>query len=140
MDISVLRTAFGKTYTIGHMSCRDLSLWTLEDTMREVSGVPVCDWKQHGCSAIPVGSYQVIVNYSNRFKKELPLLIGVEGFVGVRIHSGNSSEDTEGCILVGKGLNQAGDRITDSRSAMNELMQLLDGAYDKGEEVWLHIQ
>lgn len=139
MEITVIRTVKEAGFTIGHMTVKDLSLWTLEDGVREVPGVPVCEWKQYGQSAIPVGRYQVVVTYSNRFKRELPLLIGVEGFTGIRIHAGNSAEDTEGCLLVGRGLNQAGDRITDSRTALSDLMQVLDDAYDRGEEVWLDI-
>ena len=140
MDIKVMRTVKEAGFTIGHLIVRDLSLWTMEDPVREVPGVPVCDWKQYGCTAIPAGCYQVVVTYSNRFRRELPLLVGVEGFTGVRIHAGNSAEDTEGCLLVGKGLNQAGNRITDSRSAMTELLEVIDDAYDRGEDVWLEIQ
>jgi len=139
MEIKVLRTSKMAGCTIGHLFVRDLDLYTLEDAVREVPGVPVEKWKQAGYSAIPAGRYQVVVTYSNRFRKELPILIGVPGFTGIRIHAGNCPEDTEGCLLVGKGLNQAGNRILDSRSAMIDLMRVLDEAYDKGEEVWLEI-
>ena len=139
MEIRVLRTVKEEGFTIGHMTVRDLSLWTLEDCVREVPGVPVCEWKQYGASAIPVGRYQVVLTFSPHFNKELPLLIGVEGFSGIRIHAGNGPDDTEGCLLVGRGLNQAGNRITDSRGAMIDLMQILEDAYDRNEEVWLDI-
>ena len=140
MEIKVTRTVKEDDFTIGHLTCRDVSLWTLEDAVREIPGEPVEKWKQYGMSAIPVGRYQVVLTFSQRFSKELPILLGVPGFTGVRIHAGNSAADTEGCLLVGKGLNQMGNRITDSRSALSELMQLLDDAYDRGEEVWLEIQ
>ena len=139
MEIKVLRTTKGEGFTIGHMFVRDLDLFTLEDEVREVAGYPVESWKIAGQSAIPVGRYQVIITFSNRFQKELPLLKDVPGFTGVRIHSGNCAADTEGCILVGKTINQAGDRIMDSRSAMHDLMEVLEEAYERHEEVWLDI-
>ena len=57
--------------------------------------------KVYGQTAIPRGSYECVYTYSNRFKKMLPLLKDVPGFDGIRIHSGNSAKDTDGCILVG---------------------------------------
>ena len=74
--------------------------WTLEDVVREVPGEPVEAWKIKGDTAIPRGTYAVRVTRSNRFKTDLPLLLNVPGFEGVRIHGGNTAADTEGCILV----------------------------------------
>ena len=74
--------------------------WALEDVVREVPGEPVEAWKVKGQTAIPRGIYTVHVAYSNRFKTDLPLLLDVPGFEGVRIHGGNTAADTEGCILV----------------------------------------
>jgi hypothetical protein len=51
---------------------------------------------------IPTGKYKVIVDHSNRFNRDLPLLLNVAGFTGVRIHRGNTSKNTQGCILPGK--------------------------------------
>ena len=69
--------------------------YTLEDVVRE-NGVKV-----YGKTAIQAGTYKVIVNMSNRFKKMLPLLIDVPMFDGVRIHGGNTADDSFGCVLVG---------------------------------------
>lgn len=74
--------------------------WTLEDVVREVPGEPVEAWKVKGQTAIPRGTYAVRVTHSNRFKTDLPLLLNVPGFAGVRLHGGNTAADTEGCILV----------------------------------------
>ena len=74
--------------------------WTLEDVVREVPGEPVEAWKIPGETAIPRGTYAVRVTRSSRFKADLPILLNVPGFEGIRIHGGNTAADTEGCILV----------------------------------------
>lgn len=91
----------GKLYIDGEYFCD-----TLEDkdrgltdnmTVSEISKIKV---KKE--TAIPTGTYKVTITYSNRFKKNMPLINNVKGFEGIRIHSGNTDKDTEGCILVGQ--------------------------------------
>ena len=74
--------------------------WTLEDVVREAPGQPVAAWKVKRETAIPRGTYPIRVTRSNRFGVDLPLLLDVPGFEGIRIHGGNTAADTEGCILV----------------------------------------
>ena len=76
--------------------------------------------------------------YSARFKKMLPLLLNVKGFEGVRIHSGNSAKDTEGCILCGK--NDKVGWVSDSRFWTNKLIQTMKTAWDKKEKVIIKIK
>jgi hypothetical protein len=68
---------------------------------------------------IPAGTYQVTVNHSPKFGRDMPLLVGVPGYEGVRIHPGNSAPDTEGCLLVGE--TEATDWIGESRVAFDAL-------------------
>lgn len=52
-------------------------------------------------SIIPDGTYKVILTYSPKFHRMLPLFTGIKGHDGVRIHVGNFVEDTVGCVLIG---------------------------------------
>lgn len=75
---------------------------TLEDTVREVKGQPVSQWKIKGQTAIPAGRYRVTIDQSAHFGRRMLHLLDVPGFSGIRIHGGNTEADVEGCIAVGK--------------------------------------
>ena len=114
MVITIKRLYKTDTSTIGELLINGIfECFTLEDTERKV--------KIKGETAIPRGTYKVIINESNRFKRLLPLLIDVPNFEGVRIHSGNSNHDTEGCILVGQTRNK--NYIGQSRKAFDKLFK-----------------
>ena len=110
---------------------------TLEDVVREVPGQPVASWKVFGKTAIPRGVYQVRISMSPHFGRELPELLDVPGFEGVRIHPGNTAADTEGCILVGTA--RAVDSIAQSRIAFDALFPKLQAAISAGEGVVIEI-
>lgn len=105
MEIKVKRIARKDNYTIGHLYVDGEYLCdTLEDKDR---GLKDTDDLEHikkvkvkGETAIPMGAYKVRLTFSPRFKKTLPLIENVKGFDGIRIHSGNTPKDTEGCLLV----------------------------------------
>lgn len=120
MKIKLKRTFKGAEYTIGKLYLNDEYFCdTLEDVVRPEGR------KIAGKTAIPAGEYKVVLTESKRFKKLLPLLINVPNFTGVRIHSGNTHHDTEGCILVGE--NKVKGRVINSRATMNRLMAQLTG-------------
>ena len=89
-----------------------------------------------GDTAIPEGRYQIIINHSPRFKRDLPLLLKVPNFEGVRIHPGNYAKDTEGCILVGR--KRIPGMVQESRLAFDALFAKIQAALES-EEVWINI-
>jgi hypothetical protein len=95
----------------------ELFMYVCEDVQRKV--------KIHGKTAIPKGTYKIVVDYSPRFKVKMPRLLKVKGFKGIRIHVGNWAKDTEGCLLVGLGLTTTG--VSRSKDAYKKLMTLLEG-------------
>lgn len=90
-----------------------------------------------GLTAIPEGSYPVVITKSPRFRRWFPLLVGVPAFTGIRIHSGNMAADTRGCILVGE--NTIVGRLTSSRATLTKLITSIMAASDQGEAVWITI-
>ena len=93
--------------------------------------------KVKGETAIPVGRYQITWTYSPRFRKMLPLLNGVPGYEGIRIHSGNKARDTEGCILCGR--NTEVGTVTNSRYWTGKVNALIERAIKAKEEVTISI-
>ena len=145
MELILERIAKRKTYTIGHLyilrqvmddyrpgQAKDYLCDTLEPTWRDYANGA---YKVKGRSAIPEGRYAVVISWSPRFQQWLPILLGVPKFEGIRIHAGNCSEDTEGCILVGK--NREVGKVLDSRLWVYRLKQKIVEAKAKGEAVWI---
>ena len=129
MELQVKRTDFTDNSTIGELSVNgQFECYTLEDKVRPV--------KIAGKTAIPAGRYEVIIDFSQRFGRLLPLLLNVPDFEGVRIHPGNAAADTEGCILVGEEKSQ--DFVGQSRAAFDRLFAKLSAAAEK-EKIYLEI-
>lgn len=132
MKIEVLRNQYTPKSTIGSLYVNGRwQCYTLEDTKRTGPKVP-------GQTCIPAGLYKLIISFSNRFKRDLPLLVGVPNFEGVRIHTGNTDVNTEGCILVGKA--KAVDRIYNSVDAFNDLWPQIQAAWFNKEEISITIK
>lgn len=139
MELILEREPSGAHATLGKLSCGgEFVCDTLEDVVRERPGEPVESWKVKGETAIPAGRYAVTLTHSERFKRTLPLLGGVPGFSGIRIHPGNTAADTEGCILPGKRVGPA--TVIESRKVFLELYMRIDDALKAGSEVWITVR
>ena len=130
MELKLKRFAKKEEYTIGRLYIDgEYFCDTLEDVDRGMrSDMPLSELKEikvAGRTAIPAGKYCVYLTKSPRFGKVLPLVYDVPAFSGIRIHSGNTDEDTQGCILVGQ--NKIVGRVINSRQTMDKLMEILDG-------------
>jgi len=132
MKLSLHRKWFTDKSTTGILYVNGAFLcYSLEDVVRPAGE------KIPGRTAIPWGTYPLVVTFSDRFQKPLPLLIGVPNFVGVRIHAGNLAENTEGCLLV--GMTHSTDFIGNSQMALAKLLDKLDEAYDIHEPITIEI-
>ena len=141
MNLKLTRKEFTTESTIGQLEIDgNFFCYTLEDVVRDKNNDGDLDdkgeEKVYGKTAIPKGKYEVIINYSERFKQQMPLLLNVKGFEGIRIHKGNSAVDTHGCILLGKSKSK--DFIGMSNLAYNEFMTALKKA-TKGEKIFIEI-
>lgn len=135
MELTLNRIFLGTVATIGELWVNDLHLCdTLEDRVRPEGE------KVYGKTAIPEGTYEMVLSYSPRFKKILPEILNVPNFTGIRIHCGNSSADSSGCILVGTWDGKKEDWVSDSKIAFNKLMSLLQEATDKKEPITITIK
>ena len=133
MHIVLTRKFKRPLYTIGTLAVDgEYFCDTLEDPVRPAGQ------KVPGQTAVPAGVYEAVLTLSPRFKRVLPLLLDVPGFTGVRIHAGNTAEDTQGCILV--GWNTEKGRITSSRLTEDALVTRLKRAQDEGEKIYVEIK
>lgn len=121
---------FGRLYVNGLFECN-----TFEDKDRKLESGGI---KVKNDTAIPRGIYKVIIDLSSRFKKLMMHVLDVPQFAGIRIHAGNTKEDTEGCILLGNGRSRNG--LIDSRTAVDKLFSAVDRAIKAGESVTLEIK
>ncbi len=131
MKIDVVRDEFTPDCTLGELYIDGEHMcFTLEDTVRPDGE------KVFGKTAIPYGTYNISITYSPHFCRDLPLLADVPNFSGVRIHSGNTAADTEGCLLV--GLARTGESVTQSRDAFAMVYAKIRDALSRGEDVTIN--
>ncbi len=136
-ELSINRFALKEKYTIGRLSVDGLYLCdTLEDRVRELPDNEAGPFhKIPGETAIPRGYYQVIVTFSHKFQRRLPLLLNVPFYSGIRIHRGNHENHTDGCILVGE--NKAEGKVLNSIYWEEYLTKLID---EYEGETWITIE
>lgn len=144
MRIELVRIAFKDTYTIGKLYV-DGKYFSdvIEDKDRgldsSMTESEILKKKVKGQTAIPTGHYVINITYSPKYKRMMPLLLDVKGFSGIRIHSGNTAKDTEGCLIVGK--NKKVGMVLESRDTYKRLFKMMEGQEEitiditrKGEE------
>lgn len=137
MKLTLSREVMTNDYTLGSLFLAGARFgYTCEDRDRKLEDEPGA--KVKGQTAIPRGTYQLKATMSNRFKKVLPLLLNVPGFEGVRIHGGNTAEDTEGCPLLGE--IRTADGVRKCADVVARLTALLVEAEARGEECWLEVK
>jgi len=147
MKLLLKRKYKAATYTIGDLFVDGrFFCHTIEDAVRSLPvrcpDTPAgrscrCREKVYARTAIPAGTYKVTMAYSPRFKRVLPYLHDVPHFLGILIHSGNTEEDSAGCIIVGR--NTVKGKVTESRKTSDALNALLAKASDieiEIAEVW----
>ena len=122
-----------KLYDGSHYVC-DI----LEDVVREIPGRPVSEWKIKGQTAIPAGVYKITFENSPRFGKDTLTVNGVEGYVGIRIHAGNTAKDTDGCQCPGR--RNSTNTVAYSQVCLAMIKDMCKTAMKQGQEVWLDIR
>lgn len=135
MKLTLKRIALRPTYTIGKLYIDDAYFCdTLEDTVRDINKSGKFDngeQKIKGKTAIPYGTYEIKWTYSPRFKKYTPQLMNVPSFEGIRVHAGNTSADTEGCLILGK--NKQVGKVLNSRATINKFYPIIKEACSNGK-------
>lgn len=139
MKLKLRRVHLKPNCTLGVLYVNDLLFCdTLEDPVRGLG--PQGGGKIPGATAIPEGTYEVIVNVSPKFKRELPRLVNVPFFDGILIHRGNTAVDTAGCILVGENWSPSEDRIVNSTYYETKLVKECKEAIGRGENITIEIE
>lgn len=146
MKLTQIRKFKGSEYTIsdfyidGSKICNILEdpVRVLVDKNNDGDFDDVGEGKIYGKTSIPAGTYEVIITYSNRFKKYLPLLVDVPGYDGIRIHPGNKAVDTHGCLL--PGINDSKGVVSQSQKYFTLIFDKISNAINvKHEKVFIEI-
>lgn len=143
MKLKLKRIYRGNTYTIGRLYIdNEYFCDTLEDKDRGLTSYmseeEIKSLKVYSETAIPTGTYKIKVTFSRRFKKKMPVLIGVKGFSGIRIHSGNDETHTSGCILC--GFNKEKGKVVNSKVVTSKVYALIENAINNNNEVEITIE
>lgn len=141
MKLTLKRRFLGETYTIGSLFIDGQYFCdTLEDKVRDINRNGRFDsgeTKVQNETAIPYGTYHVVVNLSPKFKRNLPRLLDVPSFDGVLIHRGNTDKDSSGCVLVGE--NKVKGKVINSTQYEVKLVEILTAAQNRHEQIDIDI-
>ena len=137
MELQLHRDKLGPRATLGHLDIDGVyECVTLEDVVRDLG--PDGKGKVFGETAIPAGRYSVVIDMSPKFGKRMLHILGVPFFTGIRIHSGNDHDNTEGCVLVGQQVINA-DWIQGGTTALPQLQAKVALALAQHDDVYITI-
>lgn len=133
MEIRLIRKWFTQNSTVGELLIggQEPFCYVLEDVVRPPG------MKIPGQTAIPEGRYEIVIDFSKRFQREMPHILDVPNFSGIRIHAGNESHETEGCLLLGK--KRSVDFVGQSKAARDEFQMWLSKTLET-EPVYITIE
>ena len=141
MNLTLKRLNLTPNYTEGELYVNNVYFCkTLEDANRDLNKNGQFDnseKKVYGETCIPYGKYKVILSYSPKFKRELPEILEVPDFQGIRIHRGNKISDTLGCVLCGEKVKNG--YLSNSTPYEIKLVELFKQAKSRNEESFLEI-
>lgn len=141
MNLTLKRLNLTPNYTEGELYVNGVYFCkTLEDTNRDLNKNGQFDnneKKVYGETCIPYGKYKVILSYSPKFKRELPEILEVPDFQGIRIHRGNKVSDTLGCVLCGEKVKNG--YLSNSTPYEIKLVELFKQAKSRNEESFIEI-
>lgn len=137
MKILLKRIFKGPKYTIGRISIDTVRFSdSLEDVVRVLG--PNGEGKIKKQTAIPAGTYRVVMAWSTRFQQMMPLLLDVPFFSGILLHDGKDKDSTEGCPLI--GLNTIKGELTNSKPLYRQLRALIMAAERRNEKIFITIE
>lgn len=141
MKLELKRIALKPNYTIGKLFINGTYYCdTIEDKVIDLNKNGKFDdglSKVMHQTAIPYGTFKVVVNHSPKFNRELPRLLDVPYFEGILIHNGSDQNSSSGCIIVGE--NKTVGKVTNSTFYMNNLTARIKDAQNKGETTTITI-
>lgn len=137
MNLLLIRDNFSSVCTLGKLFIDgqyEAEILEDQDRKLEAGGKKI-----YGQTAIPKGTYKVVIDYSSRFQRNMPHILDVPQFEGIRIHPGNTAADTDGCLLIGTS-RVANRAVLESRIAFTRFYAKLEAALDTGEEVTIEVR
>lgn len=142
LHFTLIRKYRKEAYTIGQLFENGVFLCnTIEDRDRglnnNMAASAILKIKVPNETAIPTGTYKLVVSESPKFKRDLIEVVGVPGFVGIRIHKGNTAQDSAGCII--PGINTEKGKVTDSTKYEELLTKKVKAAIAKNDDCYLTI-
>ena len=131
MKLTLIRDTFTDKSTTGKLFVDDVfECYVLEDVVRTGA-------KVYGKTAIPEGQYELTIDYSPKYDRPMMHILNVPNFEGIRIHSGNVAEDSEGCLLTGRIRRQ--NFVGESKLALASLFQKVKTAVNNHEKITIEV-